>query len=101
MSQPLSRMSGFGLTTHFVHNAAILCFCAFSPFLVGDFRAWVARVVFQAKSERIPSSEPIRGKFRANSGQFRASIPNTRFPCHSMQRNLLGWLTTRNTLALG
>ena len=49
---------------------------------------------FRANSERNPSSEQIPGKFRADSVQ----IPGKH---HSVERNLLGWLTTRNTFAKG
>ena len=65
----------------------------------GEFCAWLIRAVFQASSEQIPS------EFRANPeqilGKFRSNIPNPAIPQSFCALNVLGWLTTRNTSALG
>ena len=50
---------------------------------------------FRANSERIP------GKSRANSGQIPSKQPKPSIPQSFCALNVLGWLTTRNTLALG
>ena len=62
-----------------------------------QFRAWLVRAVFRVNSEQIPSEPRVPSKFRANSEQ----ASQTSFSLSFCATNLLGWLTTGNTLALG
>ena len=67
----------------------------------GEFRAWLVRAFFRANSERTPNSNQIPGRFRANSGQILNKHLKPSISLSFCATNLLGWLTTRNTLALG
>ena len=65
-----------------------------SPVLESSAHGWS-----RPFSEQIPSELRVPSKFRADSdqirGKFRASIPNSLFPCHSVQQiSLVSWHTS-------